>query len=93
MFRSVSGVVQGFLWVRNKAPKMFLHLEALALMKPQSTSSSFSGLDRQHPEFHLVRSKGINPVMLLQLRIESCEDRREQQSQSFFFFTILKYII
>lgn len=57
-------------------------------MKSQSTSSSFSGLNRQDPEFQLVRSKGINPVTLLQLRVESCEDRREQQSQSSYFFSL-----
>lgn len=62
-------------------------------MKSQSTSSSFSGLNRQDPKFRLVRSKGITPVTLLQLRVESCEDRREQQSELFFFSTILKRII
>lgn len=64
-------------------------------MKSQSPSSSFSGFNTQDLEFHLVRSKGINPVMLLQRRVESCEDRREQQSQNsfYFFFSVLKYII
>lgn len=65
-------------------------------MMSQSISSSPSGWNRQDPEFQLITSKGVTPVTALQLRVESCEYRRKQQSQSCgipCFFSMLKHII